>query len=124
MKKISVGNVKFTKPVVEKLVDIHYVFSKNGKDILKHKYFILTYEEFDKTVEDLVKQLNEKDIKMFVVDQTVLVDFGDEEIQKHLETVIHYDEEWIKKFNPDYENFDQWLVEFVDQLVLVNKGKC
>ena len=124
MKKINVGNIKFTKPVVEKLVDIHYVVYENGKDILKHKYFILTYEEFDKSVDDLVKQLEEKDIKMLVVDQTVLVDFGDEDIQKHLETVIHYDEEWIQKYNPDHKNFDQWLVEFVDRLILTSKGKC
>ena len=124
MKKINVGNIKFTKPVVEKLVDIHYVFYENGRDILKHKYFILTYDEFDKPVDELVKQFKEKDIKLLVIDQTVLVDFGDEDIQKHLETVINYDEEWIKKFNPDYTNFDQWLVEFVDQLILVNKGKC
>jgi len=124
MKKINVGNIKFTKPVVEKLVDIYYVVSENGRDILKHKYFILTYEEFDRSVDDLVKQLEEKDIKMLVVDQTVLVDFGDEDIQKHLETVIHYDEEWIQKYNPDHKNFDQWLVEFVDRLILANKGKC
>ena len=124
MKRINVGNIKFTKPVVEKLVDIHYVVYENGKDILKHKYFILTYEEFDKSVDDLVKQLEEKDIKMLVVDQTVLVDFGDEDIQKHLETVIHYDEEWIQKYNPDHKNFDQWLVEFVDRLILTSKGKC
>ncbi len=124
MKKINVGNIKFTKPVVEKLVDIHYVVSENGRDILKHKYFILTYEEFDRSVDDLVKQLEEKDIKMLVVDQTVLVDFGDEDIQKHLETVIHYDEEWIQKYNPDHKNFDQWLVEFVDRLILTSKGKC
>ena len=124
MKKINVGNIKFTKPVVEKLVDIHYVVSENSRDILKHKYFILTYEEFDRSVDDLVKQLEEKDIKMLVVDQTVLVDFGDEDIQKHLETVIHYDEEWIQKYNPDHKNFDQWLVEFVDRLILTSKGKC
>ncbi len=124
MKRINVGNIKFTKPVVEKLVDIHYVVSEKGKDILKHKYFILTYEEFDKPVDDLVKQLGEKDIKLLVIDQTVLVDFGDEDIQKHLETVINYDERWIEKFSPDHKNFDQWLVEFVDRLILTNKGKC
>jgi hypothetical protein len=123
MKKITVGNIKFTKPVVEKLVDIHYVVSEKGRDILKHRYFILSYEEFDKSLDEIISQLDGKDIKLLVVDETVMVDFGDENIEKHLDTKIFYDEEWIKKHNPSGD-FNLWLVEFVDRLILANKGKC
>jgi len=104
MKKLNVGNIKFTKPVVEKLVDIHYV-------------------EFDKPLDDIISKLDGKDIKLLVVDETVMVDFGDENIEKHLDTKIFYDEEWIKKHNPQGD-FNLWLVEFVDQLILAGKRKC
>ncbi|MBK3332664.1 hypothetical protein GWK41_06250 [Persephonella atlantica] len=124
MKKITVGNIRFTKPVIEKLVDIYYVVENEGKDILKHRYFILSYDEFDTSYEKLVEKLGEKDIKLLVIDETVSVDFGDEELQKHMDTKILYDEEWIIKHNPDRENFEQWLVEFVDRLILTEKGKC
>ena len=124
MKKITVGNIRFTKPVIEKLVDIYYVVEKEGKDILKHRYFILSYDEFDTSYEKLVEKLGEKDIKLLVIDETVSVDFGDEELQKHMNTKVLYDENWISRYNPDRENFEQWLVEFVDRLILTEKGKC
>ncbi len=124
MEKLIVGNVKFTRPVVEKLVDIHYVVVREGRDILNHRYFILDYGEFDTPVDELVKKLGEEDIKLLVVDETVLVDFGDEDIQKHLDTKIFYDSQWLKKYSPPEEGFENWLVEFVDQLILANKGKC
>ncbi|WP_457639149.1 hypothetical protein [Persephonella sp.] len=124
MEKITVGNIKFTKPVVEKLIDIHYVVEKEGKSLLKHRYFILSYEEFDKPIEHILEKLGEKEFKLLVIDETVLVDFGDEDIQKHLDTKIYYDKDWIDKQNPDTENFEKWLVEFVDSLIFANKNKC
>ncbi|WP_036767722.1 hypothetical protein [Persephonella sp. KM09-Lau-8] len=124
MEKLIVGNIKFKKPVVEKLVDIHYVVEKEGKEVLKHKYFILTYDEFDKSNDELINSLGEKDIKLLVIDETVAIDFGDEEIQKHLDTTIMYDKQWIESKSPDKENFERWLVEFVDQLIFTDRGKC
>ncbi len=121
LKKITIGNIKFTKPVVEKVVDIHYVVDEDGKDILKHRYFILNYDEFDKPLKELVEELDGDKLKFVVVDETISINFGDEEIQKHKETVIEYDEEWLKKFNPDYENFDAWIVEFADELIFSKK---
>ncbi len=121
LKKIVVGNVKFLKPIVEKIIDIHYIVEENGKDIVKHKYFILSYEEFDKPVSKLVEELDSDHIRFVIIDETISINFGDEEIQKHKETTIEYDEEWIKKFNPDYNNFEIWLIEFADEIVFSKK---
>jgi hypothetical protein len=121
LKKITVGNVKFTKPVVEKILDVYYVKEVEGKDILGHRYFILSYEEFDKPLTELIEELDGDDIRFIVVNESISINFGDEEIQKYKETVIEYDEEWIKKFNPDYKNFDTWIIEFADEIVFSKK---
>ncbi len=121
LKKITVGNVKFTKPVVEKILDVYYVKEVEGKDILGHRYFILSYEEFDKPLTELIKELDGDDIRFIVVNESISINFGDEEIQKYKETVIEYDEDWIKKFNPDYKNFDTWIIEFADEIVFSKK---
>ncbi|NPA53474.1 MAG: hypothetical protein GXO21_02265 [Aquificae bacterium] len=121
LKKMTIGNIKFTKPVVEKIVDIHYILEGKEEDILKHKYFILTYEEFDKPLKELIKEEQEDKIRFAIIDETISINFGDEEIQKHKETVIEYDEEWLKKFNPDYKNFESWIIEFADEIVFSKK---
>ncbi len=121
LKKFIVGNIKFLKPIVEKVVDVHYVLEEDGKDILKHKYFILSYEEFDTPISKLVEELDGDNLKFVIIDETISINFGDEEIQKHKETVIEYDEEWIKKFEPDMNNFETWLIEFADELVFSKK---
>ncbi len=124
MKKIIVGNVKFEKPIVEKVVDIHYVLEENGRDVIKHRYFILSYEEFDKPLKELVKELDSDSLKLAVANETISINFGDEEIQKQKDTVIEYDEEWIKKFNPDERDFRTWLLEFVDEIVFSKQIPC
>ncbi len=121
LKKITVGNIKFTKPIVEKVVDIHYVIDEGGKDILKHRYFMLSYEEFDKPLKELVKELDGDRVKLAIINETININFGDEEIQKNIETVIEFDEEWIKKFNPDYNNFESWIIEFTDEIIFSKK---
>ncbi len=120
MKKIIKGNIKFTKPVIEKLLDIHYIVEKDKRDIIKHKFIILTYEEFDRDITSLLDGLGE-DIKLAVVEQAVLVNFGDEEIHRSIETEIFYDEKWISKHNPDYNNLEEWIFRFIDNAIFEGK---
>ncbi|WP_457622937.1 hypothetical protein [Persephonella sp.] len=117
MKKVIKGNIKFTKPVVEKLLDIYYIKEKDGKDLLEHSFKILSYSEFDRDIGDIANSLQKEGAKLVVIEQTVLVNFGDEDIQRRLDTEIYYDEEWIKKFNPDYDNFESWIINFIDNTV-------
>ncbi len=124
MKKVTVGNVKFEKPIVEKVVDIHYILEEEGKDIVRHKYFILSYEDFDKPLTELVKELDSDSLRFIVANETISINFGDEEIQKHKDTVIEYDEEWIKKYHPDEKDFHTWLLEFADEIVFSKKIPC
>ncbi len=119
MEKIVAGNLKFLKPVIEKVIDIYYLIEENSKEEIRHTYTILTYDEMDKTYE---KVLEEKGIlnlspKLIVVDETITVNFGDEEIEKHYDSVILYDQSWIETKKPDRENFEKWLVELVDSLL-------
>ncbi|WP_457644188.1 hypothetical protein [Persephonella sp.] len=120
MKRVIKGNIRFIKPVVEKLLDIHYVVENEGKEILKHRFLILSYGEFDKDLKKIIDEIDEN-VKLAVVEQVVLVNFGDEEIHRNLETEIFYDEEWIKKHNPDYTNFEDWIIQFVDRAIFEGK---
>ncbi len=117
MEKITYGSLRLTKPVVEKVVDIYYLTEENGENKLHHVYHLLTYDELDKPIEELLKKIEEENPKLIVFDETHYIDFGDEEIQKHLGTTVYYDEEWIDSQNPDKENFEEWLMEFVDELI-------
>ncbi len=125
MDRTIVGNIKFTKPIVEKVIDIYYVVEENDKEVVKHTYTILTYEEMDKTAEDVLEErkIKEKNPKLIVIDETVSVNFGDEEIEKHYDSIIFYDKEWIETKNPDRKDFHKWLVEFVDKILYpIKKG--
>ena len=126
MEKVVVGNIKFIKPIIEKVVDIYYVVEENGKEEVKHTYTILTYEEMDKTYDRILEEkgINQKKPKLVVVDETVSVNFGDEEIEKHYDSVILFDKQWIETKNPDKEDFEKWLVEFVDELVFPLRKKA
>ncbi len=119
MEKITVGNIKFVKPVIEKVIDIYYLIEENGKEEVKHTYTILTYDEMDKDYEAILKDkgILQKEPKLVVVDETVSINFGDEEIDKHYDSVILFNKEWIETKNPDKENFQDWLLEFVDSLL-------
>ena len=117
MKKEVCGGIKFLKPVVEKVIEFHLVgVNSEGKTVKKSHTEILTYEEMDKDEEELTPKVD-FDIKLKVIDQTITVNFGDEEIERYLDTVAYYDEEWIKQFNPDYSNFTKWLKVFVSELI-------
>ena len=124
MKKFVVGNLKFTKPVVEKLIDIYTVNEENGKEVVKHEYFILTYEEIDNKEEEIINKALESNPKLLVIDETIYVNFGDEEIERHLDSKILYDEEWIETKSPDKENFEKWLISFVDELIYSAGDSC
>ena len=119
MEKITVGNIKFVRPVIEKVIDIYYLLEENGKEEVKHTYTILTYDEMDKDYEAILKDkgILQKEPKLVVVDETVSINFGDEEIDKHYDSVILFNKEWIETKNPDKENFRDWLLEFVDSLL-------
>ncbi len=117
MKKEVFGGIKFLKPVVEKVVEFHLVgVNSEGKTVKKEHAVLLTYEEMDKDIENLVPEVD-FDIKIKVIDQTITVNFGDEEIEKYLDTIVYYDEEWIKQFSPDYSNFEKWLNVFISEIV-------
>ncbi|NPA52057.1 MAG: hypothetical protein GXO22_04110 [Aquificae bacterium] len=125
MEKITVGSVKFLKPVVEKVIDIYYLVDEN--EHLKHTYTILTYDEMDKDYQTILKEkgILDSSPKLVVVDETIVVNFGDEELEKHFDSVILYDEEWIYSKNPNQENFEDWLIKFTDQLLFgIRKKKA
>ncbi len=124
MEHVVVGNIRFIKPVIEKVIDVYYLIDEDGKEVLKHDFFLLTYEEMDKTSEQLIqeKKIREQNPKLMIIDETITVNFGDEEIEKHYDTIIEFDKNWIETKNPDKENFEQWLVEFVDEVVFL-EGK-
>ncbi len=124
MKKLVIGNLKFTKPVVEKLIDVYTLKEENGKETVKHEYFILTYEEIDSKEEDIINNPLKDDANLVVVDETIYVNFGDEEIERHLDSKIFYDEEWIETKSPDKENFEKWLIEFVDEFIYSTGESC
>ncbi len=124
MKKLVIGNLKFTKPVVEKLIDVYTLKEENGKETVKHEYFILTYEEIDSKEEEIINNALKDNAKLVVVDETIYVNFGDEEIERHLDSKIFYDEEWIETKSPDKENFEKWLIEFVDELIYSTGESC
>ncbi len=125
MEHVVVGNIRFIKPVIEKVIDVYYLIEEDGKEVLKHDYFLLTYEEMDKTSEQLIqeKKIREQNPKLMIIDETITVNFGDEEIEKHYDTIIEFDKDWIETKNPDKENFEQWLVEFVDEVVFLEGKK-
>ncbi len=117
MKKEVLGGIKFLKPVVEKVVEFHLIgVNSEGKTVKKEHSVLLTYEEMDKDIESLIPKVD-FDLKMVVVDQTITINFGDEEIEKYLDTVVNYDEEWIKQFNPDYSDFKKWLNVFISEII-------
>ena len=124
MKKLVIGNLKFTKPVVEKLIDVYTLKEENGKETVKHEYFILIYEEIDSKEEDIINNALKDNAKLVVVDETIYVNFGDEEIERHLDSKIFYDEKWIETKSPDKENFEKWLVEFVDEIIYSTGESC
>ncbi len=117
MKKEVFGGIKFLKPVVEKVIEFHLIgVNPEGKVVKKEESVLLTYEEMDRDIEELTPQ-TDFDVKLKVIDQTITVNFGDEEIERYLDTIVQYDEEWIKQFNPDYSNFSKWLKVFVSEIV-------
>jgi len=124
MKKVVFGNLKFLKPVVEKVIDVHYLVEEDGKEVLKHRYLLLTYEELSvERKEKFLEEIYSENPKLIVIDETDYIDFGDEEIERHLDSIVYYDEKWIEKFNPDKEHFEEWLAEFIDELIFPTKKK-
>ncbi len=117
MEKFTYGSLRFVKPIIEKLIDIYYLIEEDGKTVLKHKYHLLTYEELDTPKEKFLEDIKKKNPKLIVVDENQYINFGDEEIEKHIETTVYYDKEWLNKHQPDYNNFENWIIEFVDELI-------